>query len=159
MKRCNLIIRTPEFQAALSAVNEAEKNRIFCCHGLEHLLDVARISCIIALRNKLEIEEDIIYAAALLHDIGRFEQYRSGTPHEKASAELARLILPECGYNFEETELIADAILSHQSRFERIDSLGALLAEADDRSRQCYACNAVEQCYWSNERKNMEIKY
>ncbi len=43
----------------------------YCRHGLEHLLDVARISYIQVLEDGLDYDENVLYAAALLHDIGK----------------------------------------------------------------------------------------
>ena len=62
-----------------------------------HFLDVARIGTIIALEEGLELDREWIYAAALLHDCGKHEQYENGTPHEQASARIAPEILKDCG--------------------------------------------------------------
>ena len=43
----------------------------------------------------------MIYAAALLHDMGRVRQYRDGTEHHEESARIAARILPECGFSEE----------------------------------------------------------
>lgn len=51
-------------------------------HGMVHFLDVARIGTIIALEEGLKIDREWIYAAALLHDCGKHEQYEIGIPHE-----------------------------------------------------------------------------
>ena len=63
---------------------EYEKNRIFCRHGMDHLMDVARIAYIENLEKNCGISKEIIYGAALLHDIGRYLQYTEGIPHERA---------------------------------------------------------------------------
>ena len=78
---------------------EYEKDRIFCRHGMEHLLDVARIAYIENLENNRGISKEIIYGAALLHDIGRYLQYTEGIPHEKAGEELALEILKDSGFS------------------------------------------------------------
>ena len=43
MERVDAILRHPTFTAALAELHEQERERIFCRHGLEHLLDVARL--------------------------------------------------------------------------------------------------------------------
>ena len=56
-------------------------------------MDVARIAYILSADRAYAVSKEIIYAAALLHDIGKWKQYEDGTPHEKASADLAEQIL------------------------------------------------------------------
>ena len=51
------------------------------------------------------MSKDIIYATALLHDLGRADQYEKGISHEEAGAILAEEILTDCGYTREERSL------------------------------------------------------
>ena len=105
MKAIEDIRNHPLYVEAYKKLEQAEQERIFCCHQMEHLLDVARIAYIQSLEQKLEIRKEVIYAAALLHDIGKYRQYTEGIPHEKASAEIAEVILNELSENFfSETE-------------------------------------------------------
>ena len=83
-------------------------------HSMVHFLDVARIGTIIALEEGLKINREWIYAAALLHDCGKHEQYENGIPHEQASARIAPEILKACGFNDEETGVIVTAISRHR---------------------------------------------
>ena len=48
-----------------------EHDREFCCHQITHLLDVARIAYIKNLEAGLGIDKELIYTAAILHDIGK----------------------------------------------------------------------------------------
>jgi uncharacterized protein len=57
---------------------------------------------------------DIVRAAALLHDVARAEQERSGICHAKAGAERARQIL--AGHPADKVEAVAQAIASHRFR-------------------------------------------
>ena len=75
MERINEISDHPLWKLHIEQLKEAEKDRIFCKHGIEHLLDVARIAYIENLEENCDISKEMIYAAALLHDIGRFLQY------------------------------------------------------------------------------------
>ena len=115
MKRVNLIYNHPVFQEKFQALQEAEKDRKFCRHTLEHFMDVARLMYIDALEHDLSISKELIYATALMHDIGRIDQIEQGTPHEKAGAALCDVILPECGFSAEETEVVKAAILHHRN--------------------------------------------
>ena len=81
--------RHPLFREYYKRLEEAERDRKFCRHQMDHLLDVARIAYIQNLERKLGFSKEMIYAAALLHDIGKVRQYEEKIPHEIASAEIA----------------------------------------------------------------------
>lgn len=156
--RYNRIIENGDYISLLDSINEYEKDRRFCRHGIAHLLDTARIMYIITLEETLEYSKDIIYAAALLHDIGRYEQYTNGTPHNIAGERTAKHILIQCGYGTDEMELISKAISEHRTPADDTDrSLGALLYRADKLSRMCFCCSAENECYWAAELKNENI--
>ena len=156
MKRVNGIVRHPLFERQLARLGELEKTRVFCRHDLQHLLDVARLGWIAALERQLPLERDVVYAAALLHDIGRVEQIEEGIPHHQASASLAARILPEAGFSEAEITQIQNAIACH--RADGGDNiLGQLLYWADKKSRVCRTCPARGECSWPDEKKNLEI--
>lgn len=84
MERVNQILQHTLYQSCRRQIDEKEKDRIFCGHDMGHLLDVARLAWIFNLEANQEISKERIYAAALLHDIGRHIQYENGTPHQVA---------------------------------------------------------------------------
>ena len=86
MENIDRIIHHPIFKMSMKKIGECEKNREFCCHGISHSLDVARIAYIVNLEQHLGISKEMIYGAALLHDIGRWRQYEEDIPHEEAGA-------------------------------------------------------------------------
>ena len=98
MDRVDRIIKHNIFTENLHKNMDAEKDRQFCRHDMAHFLDVARIGKIINLEERLGVADEMIYAAGLLHDIGRHLQYSRGVPHEQASAEIAPGILRDCGF-------------------------------------------------------------
>ena len=81
MDRVNQIWRHPVYQEHYKKIQELESERIFCRHTPEHFLDVARLMYIYALEEHLELSKELIYAAALLHDIGRAQQYPVSYTH------------------------------------------------------------------------------
>lgn len=166
------IVTHPLYQQEFSALQRAEQGRIYCNHTMEHFLDVARIGYIMAMEDGAGLSRELIYGAALLHDLGRYKQITDGTPHEVASAQLAEKIMGDCGFAEEEIRMVAGAILQHRhhggaepSREPAADraktdakvSLGDYLYRADKMSRLCFCCDARESCKWSEEEKNMEI--
>lgn len=158
MERVNKIINHPLWIDAVSDIENSEKDRKFCRHGREHLLDTARIAYIFSLEENLNISKEMIYAAALLHDIGRSEAYAGGLPHEEAGAALARKILLECDFDHDEVDLIADAILSHREKSAlKNDVLSRILYMADKKSRMCLFCDARNECKWDFEKMNMTL--
>ena len=89
MKRIDQILFHPKYQYALAQIKTWEQDRQFCRHDIGHFLDVARLAYIHCLERGLDVKKDVIYAAALLHDIGRYRQYEAGIPHEEASFDCA----------------------------------------------------------------------
>ena len=77
--------------------------------------------------------------------------------HHEAGAVYAKEILRRAGYDEEETEMICSAIRAHKDPDDRRDSLESVLYRADKLSRNCFVCDAREECYWPEERKNKTI--
>lgn len=124
---------------------------------MSHFLDVARVMWIRNLEERLGLNREVVYAAALLHDIGKGLQYECGTPHHEASAEFARQILPQCGFSETETDGITDAILHHRVKETAGQPLAQLLYQADKLTRRCFSCAASDSCNWPEEKRNSKI--
>lgn len=168
MERVNKILNHHLFKEYLEKNRIAEEDRRFCRHDMGHFLDVARLGMIFALQgahkaddnDKAEVPEELIYAAALLHDIGRWKQYEDGTPHERASAELAPEILSDCGFTAQETARIVTAISDHRNEAVKEErSLSGILYRADKMSRSCFCCETEQECDWKGNKKNLELRY
>lgn len=160
MERVNKILNHDLFKEYTEKNRMAEADRHFCHHDMGHFLDVARLAMIFALQENLCIPEEMIYAAALLHDIGRWKQYEDGTPHERASALFAPAILSDCGFTAEETAQILSAISSHRDeRVREEQNLNGILYRADKMSRSCFCCEAEKECDWKGSRKNLVLRY
>lgn len=161
MERYEKILRHGKFLNYLKEIEELEKDRQYCKHSLEHLVAVARTAYITVLERKLPYSKDIVYAAALLHDIGRVKQYKDGTPHDSDFAvETSVVILKECGYTDKEICVITEAIRKHRAAGDENENrnlLPAVLYAADKRSRNCYACMAAASCNWPEEKRNRGI--
>ena len=159
MKRVDAILRHPLFEEKLRLLDELEAERAFCHHDLTHLLDVARLMWIDVLERRLAIDRDVVYAAALLHDLGRAEQMQHGSPHEQASAALAERILPDAGFAADEVETVIAAIRCHRGSApaDAREMLGEILYRADKVCRLCWRCDARAACNWPEERKNAGI--
>ena len=160
MKRIQAVYSHPLYQEQFSLLTDAEKDRIFCRHTMEHFLDVARLMYLYNLEEHAGLDKELIYAAALLHDIGRYEQIAHGTPHDIASAQMAQQILSETGFTDSEIHQIQDAILHHRgNEATGATPLALYLYRADKQSRNCFCCPASLECNWPESKKNLEIDY
>ncbi len=155
MERCQRIYEHPLFQHCMDNIEHAEVGRIFCLHGMEHIMDTARIGYILILERGLNIDKELFYAAAMLHDSGRYNPLIDD--HAEAGAINAELIMPDCGFDEDETIAVAQAIRSHRTN-DMSDIFGAVLYEADKKSRLCYNCRACAECYWEDEKRNLAIE-
>lgn len=147
------ILRHPLYQECLKKLTILEQDRIYCKHDLSHFLNVARLAYIYILENNLSYERDLVYAAALLHDIGRAYD---NSAHDRLSAEIAAKILPDCGFSAENTSTIQTIILHHRQD-EQCNELAHILYLADKKSRNCFACSAQNSCNWPLEKRNTTI--
>lgn len=159
--RLSFIRLHPLYVSYGQRLKELEQSRVFCRHQMEHLLDVARIAYILNLEEEYGLKRDLIYAAALLHDIGKSLQYEEGTPHELAGARLAEQILSDMPANIaftaKEQQQILNAIRGHRKERSGAEPLETLLYRSDKLSRACFACPARSECSWDNDTKNTEV--
>lgn len=156
MDRIQPIVQHPQFLAWMKQMDELECDRIYCRHGLPHLLDTARIAALLAEDCASGYPRDVIYAAALLHDLGRLKQYTTGEPHAQAGVPMAQELLRGTSFTETEQEEILQAISCHRTGDDG-NRLGQILHQADHASRMCFACEAADTCYWAEERRNYTI--
>ena len=149
----NAILTHPLYQQELAHIRQAEQQRPYCRHTLEHFLDVARLLYIHTLENHLPYSRTLLYATALLHDIGR-----AHPDHHLASASLARTILTDCRFSPTDITLITTAITHHRDP-HTTDPLSHLLYHADKTSRLCFLCPAQPDCNWPLTKQNHTLTY
>ena len=158
MQRVNSICSHPLWKSCVSKILDLERERIFCCHDTSHFLDVARIAWIENLEKRLAISREMIYAAAMLHDIGRHMQYMQGVPHDEGSVSIASDILKDSGFDEKEQAEILSAIRMHRNPDAASrDDLAGIIYRADKKSRICAFCSASDKCNWPESKKNMKI--
>lgn len=179
MERINRIINHKLYLEYIEKIKLHEMDRIFCKHDVVHFLDVCRLAEIDWMKHQLagigkaydffseknsssdektSVYREFIYAAGLLHDIGRWQEYEQGIRHEIASSILAPAILKDCGFNQQEIQEIVLAISNHRNKeIQEELSLSGYLYRADKKSRPCFLCEAEKVCDWSTEKKNLRI--
>lgn len=149
MARVNQLLDHEDYNRYIETINELEKERCFCKHGFEHGINVARIAYAYLLeKGNRDLSKEGVYAAALLHDIGRWVEYQTGEDHAEVSARLALPLLKECGFSSADIQVILVGIREHRRHYEDdLSLLGEALAIADDWARDCRYCSAQKQCY------------
>ena len=160
MEYINALLNKTSYLEDLKTLEDLEKDRPYCHHDFEHLLAVARIASLMAQENHADFAKEDIYLAALLHDMGRIEEYQNKGEHHLASVNRAKKYFEQIGLPACRQDLILKAIGNH--RHQEDDAIGAfslLLKKADKLSRNCFICPAKESCYWSDEKKNHSIIY
>lgn len=158
MEKINLILNNPEYMNYMIKNQEYEINRSFCHHNEQHFLDVARVAYIINLEENLKIDKEVVYAMALLHDIGRWMEYEKGIDHAIASKLLAEEILKKCGFSKENRQEILIAIEGHRQNAGS-STLANLLYRADKLSRNCTNCSARSTCKRFQNQENPFLQY
>ena len=78
--------------------------------------------------------KEILYATALLHDIGRCSKYEEEMSHRESGPIIARPILERCDFSYGEIDDILDAIKKHGTPPEDEGCLAGLLYRADKLS-------------------------
>jgi uncharacterized protein len=82
--------------------------------GRSHCQRVYQLSLELAVEQELIIEEEVLFAAAYLHDAGAFAPYKSeGVDHAVRSAEVAEEILLSLGFPGEKAPLVEEVIRGH----------------------------------------------
>ncbi|WP_434510838.1 HD domain-containing protein [Desulfitobacterium sp. AusDCA] len=147
--RVNQILKHDLFKEYSQYNSQAEEKRAFCRHGLDHGIAVARIAYIYLLEQQnTSLSKEVIYAAGLLHDLGRWREYETGEDHALAGAELVKPIIQDSGFSIDELETITQGIREHRLNPEgKMSLLGRALAYADDWARDCRNCLIKEACY------------
>ena len=64
-RKMTAIWKHPLFQSSFQRIQEWEKDRIYCRHGMEHFLDTARIAYIRSLEETIPVSKDQIYGSSM----------------------------------------------------------------------------------------------
>ncbi|MEG0998302.1 MAG: HD domain-containing protein [Clostridiales bacterium] len=155
MEKLGVIINLPQYQEYCKAIENEEKNRVFCHHDITHFAEVARTAYILYLTNEVPCPElkafseetikELIYVFGFLHDIGRFLEYQDNEKdHAVESEKLSRPFLKEAGFSHAEQEIILKAIKNH--RCDDTQGFDRLTYLADKKSRLCTGCSGLIHC-------------
>ncbi len=169
LNRIERIKRDPYYVNCLGLNGRCEKYRVFCRHDYQHMLFVSRISVEIV-ANTVGLDGfadlsglpgtpeavEVIGAAGLLHDMGRWLEYDAGEDHALAGAGMAVKVMERAGFNKREIDVAVRAIGEHRRAGPGTSLLGRVLCLADDLSRPCGGCGAVGDCYKREYMENIK---
>ena len=110
MPRLNAVVNHEVYQTYYKRICECETDRVFCCHQMNHLLDVARIAYIKNLEEGLGFDKELIYVAAVLHDIGKSFQYRQQIPLIVRNSSLFAISSPKRTANLSDISFVAATV-------------------------------------------------
>lgn len=86
----------------------------------------------------MEFDDDVVFAAAWMHDLGVFQGHRPETPEELArwnhvpyTIARARELLAKWGFPAEKLNAVADVIRTHQPGDEPVSMEATLVRDAD----------------------------
>ncbi len=159
MEFANKILSHPQYIRYLELNAAAEVQRRFCHHDLQHAVDVARVAYIVSLENGYGLDKDLVYSAALLHDIAKWKQYRDKSDHAEEGAALAEEILKDVGMDGKNTERILNAIRVHRTKGEKAETLSTVLYAGDKACRLCGECGMLDECNRFADGGRPDLKY
>lgn len=82
--------------------------------GRSHSRRVLETSLRLAEAEELFVDEDVLFAAAHLHDVGAVDPYRrEGVDHSERSAGVAPVVLEQVGFDPERMAMVVDVIRGH----------------------------------------------
>jgi len=159
VRRIDNILKDSVYMEYVDHNARAAQDDPFCKHDLVHMVDVARIAYILVLERQdinyfikeaglrgREAAKEVIYAAGLLHDIGKWKEIESGVDHAAYGARLARDILERSEFDDNEISVITRAIFEHRNISQEMSFLGERMHRADNLSRVCAQCLAKCDC-------------
>ena len=169
--RIGVVRKDPFYLDCLSLNGERERDRLFCRHDYRHMVLVSQISCKIIKQtgglsklikteglNGIKPALEVVYAAGLLHDMGRWRQYDTGEDHALAGSVMAGSVLKRAGFSEREAVVITRAIREHRKTLPGQSYLGRVLCLADDLSRPCGSCSSRLDCYKYEYMENIKTR-
>jgi len=109
----------------------AQKNFVHTAWGVGHSERGYNLALQLAKKDNLKIDEDALFAAAFLHDIGSFNKVK-GEDHAVTSANKMDTVLKDFGFPMQKKELVKNAILGHMYKAKVVDEPTAkVLHDAD----------------------------
>lgn len=97
-------------------------------HSLSHLLRTEKYALKIAKGEKEKLDEEVLSAACLIHDVGRIDEFK-GIDHIETGVKFAEEWLPKIGFPMQKIPKVIEAIKLHEQRKGQKDKSPPLYKE------------------------------
>ena len=100
--------------------------------GLSHSLRDYALAKELAAADQLTLDDDVLYAAAYLHDVAAFAPFRSAfSDHQDEAARIVESLLTDTGFPMSKIEAVRSAIRTHMYDREPVGPEAIYLHDAD----------------------------
>jgi uncharacterized protein len=100
--------------------------------GLSHSVRDYELAKQLAAADKVAVDDDVLYAAAYLHDVAAFAPFRkSGTDHQDEAARIVESMLADTGFPMTKIEAVRGAIRTHMYGREPVGPEAIYIHDAD----------------------------
>lgn len=100
--------------------------------GYAHLDRVYLLAVEMAREDGVALDDDVLFAAAMLHDIAEFKPWaKAGVDHSDVGADLAPKYLAKFGFPMEKAAAVQDAIRTHMYYRDPVSDEARYLHDAD----------------------------
>jgi HD superfamily phosphodiesterase len=100
--------------------------------GLSHSLRDYQLAKELAAADQVPVDDDVLYAAAYLHDIAAFVPFRKpGTDHQDEAARIVESMLADTGFPMAKIEAVRGAIRTHMYGRDPVGPEAVYIHDAD----------------------------
>jgi uncharacterized protein len=109
----------------------AEENMKHPAWGLSHSMRDYELAKELAAADQVTLDDDVLYAAAYLHDVAAFEPFRSRADHQDEAAKIVESMLEGTGFPMAKIEAVRGAIRTHMYDRDPVGPEAIYLHDAD----------------------------
>ena len=109
----------------------AEENLKHPAWGLSHSMRDYELAKQLAAADQVTVDDDVLYAAAYLHDVAAFEPFRSRADHQDEAAKIVESMLEGTGFPMGKIEAVRGAIRTHMYDRDPVGPEAIYLHDAD----------------------------
>ncbi len=99
--------------------------------GLSHSMRDYELAKQLAAADQVAVDDDVLYAAAYLHDIAAFEPFKSRADHQDEAAKIVGPMLEGTGFPMAKIEAVRGAIRTHMYGRDPVGPEAIYLHDAD----------------------------
>lgn len=109
----------------------AEENLKHPAWGLSHSMRDYELAKQLAAADQVTLDDDVLYAAAYLHDVAAFEPFRARADHQDEAAKIVGSMLEGTGFPMAKIDAVRGAIRTHMYGRDPVGPEAIYLHDAD----------------------------